>query len=127
MIRDALTSYIQSDLAPILDGVVSSVDVNTLGATFTVPQLDGTGTVSVLFGRQLSSFSITTSRFLLGIGTRFTPGAIAHFRTSLGIDRHDHHSSLEAGHGQCTEHGTYHTQCGHLRMRPRTTGCPASI
>jgi len=87
VIDDALTNYIQSDLAPILDGVVSSLDVNTLGTTFNVPQLDGTGTVNVAFGLQLSSLSITTTRFLLGLGTRFTAGTIAQNRTSLGVGR----------------------------------------
>jgi hypothetical protein len=84
-IRDALSNYIQSDLGPILDELVSSIDVNTLGQTFQVPRLDGTGTIDVGFGLSLSSLDIVPARLLLGIGTRFTPATIGHNRPSLGI------------------------------------------
>lgn len=83
--RDALANYIQTDLGPILDQLVSSIDVNTLGTTFQVPRLDGNGTVDVGFGLALSSLEIIPARFLLGIGTRFTPATIGQNRPSLGI------------------------------------------
>ncbi|MBX3158299.1 MAG: hypothetical protein KF773_20185 [Deltaproteobacteria bacterium] len=85
-VRDALASFINSDVGPLLDQVVSSLDVTTLGTSFIVPRLD-TGNVSLGFGLQFSSFEVTTQRALLGIGTRFTPGAVAHNRPSLGIAR----------------------------------------
>ena len=84
-IRDALANYIQTDLGPILDQLVSSIDVNTLGQTFSVPRLDGTGTVDVGFGLALSSLDIVPARLLLGIGTRFTPAMVGQNRPSLGI------------------------------------------
>lgn len=86
-IRDALTSFINSDVAPLLDQLVSSLDINTLGQSFSVPRLDGSGTVDLQFGLAFSSFDITTARALLGIGTRFTAGAVGQNRPSLGIPR----------------------------------------
>jgi len=86
-IRNALTSFINSDVAPLLDQLVSSLDVNTLGSTFNVPKLDGSGTVQLGFGLVFSSLNISTSRALLGLGTRFTPGSIGQNRPSLGIAR----------------------------------------
>lgn len=86
-IRDALKGFIASDLGPVLDNVVSSLDVNTLGSTFSVPRIDGTGHVDLGFGLMLSSLDITPTRLLLGLGTRFTPGAVAQNRPSLGIAR----------------------------------------
>jgi hypothetical protein len=84
-VRDALAGFISSDVGPILDGVVSSLDISQLGQIFSVPRLDGAGTVDVQFGLQLSSLQITPTRALLGIGTRFTPSAAAHARPSLGV------------------------------------------
>lgn len=86
-VRDALSSFINSDVAPLLDQLVSSLDINTLGTSFQVPRLDGSGTIGLQFGLAFSSFDITTLRALLGIGTRFTPAVIAHNRPSLGIPR----------------------------------------
>lgn len=84
-VRSALVSFINSDVGPILDGLVSSLDISALGQTFSVPRLDGSGTVDVQFGLQMSSLQITTARALLGIGTRFTPSSPAHARQSSGI------------------------------------------
>ncbi len=86
-VRDALASFINSDVGPLLDQLVSSLDVTTLGTSFAVPRLDGTGNVQLGFGLAFSSLNITTSRALLGIGTRFVPGTIAQNRPSLGIPR----------------------------------------
>jgi hypothetical protein len=84
-VRDALSGFISSDLGPVLDGVVSSLDISQLGQTFSVPRLDGAGTVDLQFGLAMSSLSITTTRALLGIGTRFTAASPAHARPTLGI------------------------------------------
>jgi hypothetical protein len=84
-VRDALTSFIASDVAPMLDQVVSSLDVNTLAQSFSVPRLDGSGTVDLGFGLAFSHLDITTSRALIGLGTRFAPGTVAHNRPSSGI------------------------------------------
>jgi hypothetical protein len=84
-VHNALTSFINSSVAPLLDQLVSSLDINTFGKSFMVPRLDGAGGIPLQFGLAFSSFDITTQRALLGIGTRFTAGVPAHNRPSLGI------------------------------------------
>lgn len=86
-VRDALANFINSDVGPLLDQLVSSLDITTLAQSFAVPRLDGAGTLQLGFGLTFSTLDITTGRALLGIGTRFTPGAIAHNRPSLGVAR----------------------------------------
>jgi len=86
-VQNALTNFINNNVGPMLDNLTSSLDISTLGQTFNVPRLDGTGNVSLGFGVAFSSFDVTSTRALLGIGTRFTPGATAQSRPSLGIAR----------------------------------------
>jgi hypothetical protein len=85
-VRDALTSFINSDVGPLLDQLVSSLDITTLATSFNVPKLD-TGTMQLNFGLAFSNLDITPGRALLGIGTRFTPGAVGQNRPSLGVAR----------------------------------------
>jgi hypothetical protein len=87
IVRDALAGFIDSDIGPLIDELVSSLDITTLGQTFAVPRLGGSGSIQLGFGLQFSSLNITSSRALLGIGTRFTPGSSAHNRPSFGIAR----------------------------------------
>lgn len=88
-VQNGLTSFIRTSVAPLLDQLVSSLDINTFGKSFSVPKLDGSGGIPLQFGLAFSSFDITTSRALLGIGTKFTAGAVAHNRPSLGIPGRD--------------------------------------
>jgi hypothetical protein len=88
-VQNGLTSFIRTSVAPLLDQLVSSLDINTFGKSFSVPRLDGSGGIPLQFGLAFSSFDITTSRALLGIGTKFTAGAVAHNRPSLGIAGRD--------------------------------------
>jgi len=94
-VHNALTSFINSSVAPLLDQLVSSLDINTFGKSFSVPKLDGSGGIPLQFGLAFSSFDISTSRALLGIGTKFTAGAVAHNRPSLGIPGRDPAALLE--------------------------------
>jgi hypothetical protein len=86
-VHNALNSFLSTSVAPLLDSLVSSLDINTFGKSFSVPRLDGPGGVPLDFALAFSSFDITTARALLGIGTRFTVGAggAPHSRPSLGI------------------------------------------
>lgn len=87
-IRDALQDFIGGQVGPMLDDLVSSLDISSLGSSFQVPRLDGAGNVSLGFGIRLSSLDIQAdNRLLLGIGTRFTPGANAHNQPTLGVAR----------------------------------------
>jgi len=84
-VQNSLASFIDNDVGPLLDQVTSSLDISTLAQSFNVPRLDGTGNVNLGFGLDFSSLDITAARALIGIGTRFTPGATAVSRPSLGI------------------------------------------
>jgi hypothetical protein len=86
-IQNALANFINNNVGPLLDQLVSSIDINNLGTSFNVPRLDGTGTVQLGFGLAFTSLNITNLRALLGIGTRFTPGTVTQSRPSLGIAR----------------------------------------
>ncbi len=83
LIRDAIRNWVTNNLDDVLQGVLSGLDINTLGTSFNVPKLDGTGTVRLNFNVGFSSLTASSSRMLFGIGTRFysTP---AHARPTLG-------------------------------------------
>jgi uncharacterized protein YejL (UPF0352 family) len=94
-IQSSLTNFINSNVAPLLDQLVSSLDITTLGRSFSVPRLDNTGTVQLLLGLAFSSFDISTARALLGIGTKLTPAVVAQNRPSLGIPSRDASALLD--------------------------------
>ncbi|MFW6051066.1 MAG: hypothetical protein ACODAU_07820 [Myxococcota bacterium] len=83
-VRDALGDYLRDDVGPLLDDLVSSLDISTLGTSFDVPRLDGSGSVSVGLGLSVSSLDIVSERLLVGLGTRLTSTA-AHARPSCGV------------------------------------------
>ncbi len=84
MVEDALTGFVEDNFNELLDGVVGSLDISSLGSVFTVPRLDGSGNIELNFGVGFSSISPTASRLLFGIGTRFT-GPTAIGRPTLGV------------------------------------------
>jgi len=86
-VQSSLQKFINNNVGPLLDQITSSLDISTLAQSFAVPRLDGTGTVQLGFGLAFSSLDIATSRALIGIGTRFTPGTTTQSRPSLGIPR----------------------------------------
>jgi hypothetical protein len=84
-VQSSLQSFIDSNIGPLLDQVTSSLNISTLAESFSVPRLDGTGNISLGFGLDFSSLTIDTTRALIGIGTKFTPGTTVVSRPSLGI------------------------------------------
>lgn len=86
LVATQIRNYVRDNFNAVLDGVLESVDISTLGTTFRVPRLDGSGDIPLSFGVRFSSLGTTTSRMLLGIGTRFTAPA-AHARATLGAPR----------------------------------------
>ncbi|HET7500521.1 MAG TPA: hypothetical protein VFK02_05940, partial [Kofleriaceae bacterium] len=86
-VKSALNTFITTNVTPLLDQLVRSLDISTLGTSFSVPRLDGSGSINLGFGLAFSSFNITSARALLGIGTRFTPAVPAQNRPSLGVPR----------------------------------------
>ncbi len=84
LIENTLTTFVEDNFDALLDGVVGSLDISSLGSTFTVPRLDGAGTIDLNFGVGFSSLSPTSSRLLFGIGTRFS-GPTNIGRPTLGV------------------------------------------
>jgi hypothetical protein len=87
LIADTLRDFIESSFDQVIDGVVSSLDISTLGATFNVPTLDGGDTVPVRFNLRFSKLSALSARLAFGIGTRFTPVLTRNGNPSLGVPR----------------------------------------
>jgi hypothetical protein len=79
ILKNTLTNYVTSHFNSALDGIVSGLDVATLGTSRSVPRLDATGSVVTNFGIGFSSINTNPTRLLVGMGTRFT-GPAAHAR-----------------------------------------------
>lgn len=80
LVRDTIRDYVNQQFNALLDGIISGFDISTLGSSFNVPKLDGTGNVALGFGVRFSALTVTAARALFGVGTRFTapinrPGA----------------------------------------------------
>lgn len=71
-IRDGINGFVRDDLDDVLDGVVSGLDIGSLGSSFDVPRLDGGAPVALGFGLRFSTIDVNTSRALFGIGTQFS-------------------------------------------------------
>lgn len=96
LIAGLVRDYVTSDVNGILDGLVSSLDISSLGTSFDVPRLDSAETIPLTFGVGFSALNTTTSRMLFGIGTRFfTPAA--HARPTLGAPSRAGPRLLDAG------------------------------
>lgn len=87
-LRDAVQSlvsgFITSNFNTVIDGVLSGLDVSTLGTSFNVPKLDGTGVIPLTFGVGFSSLSTSSSRLLVGLSTRLRAPAVQAL-PSLGV------------------------------------------
>ena len=87
LIADTIRGFIEDSFGDVIDGVVSSLDIDTLGTTFNVPRLDGSGTIGVRFNLQFSRLVASSTRFAIGIGTRFLPSSTLNPSPSLGVPR----------------------------------------
>ncbi len=85
IIADAIRGFIEDSFDDVIDGVVSSLDIDTLGSTFSVPQLDGSGTTDLRFNLRFSRVEANSSRLNLGVGTRFTPVVTRNSSPTLGV------------------------------------------
>lgn len=83
LVRDQLRNYLRDNINSILDDLLSGLDINSLGSSFNVPQLDGSGTVRLSFSLRFSSLPVNSTRALFGIGPRFQ-ASIQHGGPSLG-------------------------------------------
>lgn len=83
MVRDLVRDWLGSSFSDILDGLIAEMDVRNLAPAYTLPRLDGGGSLAVNFDTSFSSLNTNTSRLLAGMGTRFT-SAPAHSKPSYG-------------------------------------------
>lgn len=85
VVSNALRDYVSTNFSRVLDGVLSGLDVSSLGASFNVPRIDGSGSTALRFGVNVSSLSPTASRLRFGLGTLLSTATPAHARTTRGI------------------------------------------
>lgn len=83
LVSNLITTYVRDNFNAVLDGVLGNLNIDSLGTAFSVPRLDGSGSVPVSFGVSFSSLSADTNRLLFGIGTRISAPA-AHARPTRG-------------------------------------------
>ncbi|MDB4939045.1 MAG: hypothetical protein JWP87_6017, partial [Labilithrix sp.] len=83
-VKTLVTNYITNNFNAVLDGVLSGLDVSTLGTSFNVPKLDGGGTIPLSFGIGFSTVSTTSSRMLVGLSSKLTAPA-GQALPSLGV------------------------------------------
>jgi hypothetical protein len=83
-LKSQVQSYISNNFNAVMDGVLGGLDVSTLGSSFNVPRLDGTGNIPLSFSPGFSSMSTTSSRMLVGISSKLTAPA-GQTLPSLGI------------------------------------------
>ncbi|MDB4929783.1 MAG: hypothetical protein JWM10_2267, partial [Myxococcaceae bacterium] len=85
VVSNALRDYVSTNFSRVLDGVLSGLDVSSLGATFNVPRLDGAGATPLRFGVNVSSVSDTAARLRFGLGTLLSTSMPAHARATRGV------------------------------------------
>lgn len=83
-LRNLITTFVANNFNSTLDGLIGNLDISTLGTTFNVPRLDGSGSVAMSFGLAFSSLTTSASRMLFGIGTKMTTTPANAFPT-LGV------------------------------------------
>lgn len=85
LIEDQLESFVRSSFTDVLDGLVSNLDISTLGTSFDVPRLDGSGNISLSFGVAFSRIQVNAARALFGLKSRFLASPIVNATPSLGV------------------------------------------
>lgn len=72
LVEDQIQGFIEDQFTDLIDGIVSGLDVSTLGTSFDVPRLDGSEDVTLSFGLRFTHLNANPNRMLFGLGTRFT-------------------------------------------------------
>jgi Glucodextranase, domain B len=73
-VASLVQSYVANNFNAVLDGVVSGLDISSLGTTFDVPRLDS-GSVTLAFAPSFTSLDTSSGRMLFGIGTNLSAPA----------------------------------------------------
>lgn len=86
LIEDTFRDAITENFDDLFEGLVGSLDVDSLGGDIAVPRLDGSGDLALDFGFQFSTANATSARALFGLAPRITAaGNAAHGIDSLGV------------------------------------------
>lgn len=85
IVNQQIQRYLSGDLNGILDSLVSGLNISTLGSSFNVPRIEGTGTVRLDFGVDFTTVNANTARLLAGIGTRFTTPTVTRMESTPGV------------------------------------------
>lgn len=85
LLANTVRGFVETEFNEVIDGVVGSLDVSTLGTSFDVPKLDGSGNIRLQFGVNFTDATASTQRLRFGLGTRITPGTTSVGANSLGI------------------------------------------
>lgn len=72
LVRDVIRDAVQQQFNAALDGIVSGLDVSSLGSSLNVPRLDGTGQVALGFNVSFDTLQVNATRALFGLGAGFT-------------------------------------------------------
>ena len=75
MVGDKIREYMGGIMQPMMDELISSVNLASLAPSFVLPRLDGTGTVKLGVGFELGSISINPARMLLGLAINVSADA----------------------------------------------------
>jgi hypothetical protein len=84
-VENQIRNFITSDLNGLLDGVVGSLDVSSLGSSFDVPQFDSSQPLPINFGVRFSELLVNPARALFGLGVKLTPGSTGNATPSRGV------------------------------------------
>lgn len=85
LVESQVESFLKNQLQDTLDSLVAGLDISSLGSSFNVPRLDGSGTVDLSFGVNFSSLGVTAARALFGLGLKFTATPSRRATPSLGF------------------------------------------
>jgi hypothetical protein len=85
MVEDAIEDVLKNEIDAVLNNLVGSLDVNSLGSTFDVPRLDGSGNVGLDFGVRFSELMVDSTRALFGVATKFTTSDVQRATYSMGV------------------------------------------
>jgi hypothetical protein len=114
LVEDQVKTFLEGQLQSVLDGVVGGLDVSSLGSTFNVPRLDGTGELGLDFGVDFSSLSVSAARALFGLGTVFEPQNVQRATPSLGVPMPQGQNLLTANPNQPISAGIHIGALNHV-------------
>jgi hypothetical protein len=72
ILRDTIRDFIRDSFNDVLDDIFSGLEIDTIGASFDVPRLDGGAPLALGFGISIDGVEFSPARALFTIGARIT-------------------------------------------------------